>query len=237
MVAVDVGVVVLGRAVRRRCVTHLGLTNPARPGAVCVARAERRRRVIADVHHREAAAIAVADVTQTVSVGVALVGVGRQNTVVSDVEPPVTVQVLRAAGAGEAAGFIAGAASQTGGIREAAHSRIAAARAHSGLVEIIDVRAIVGAVLHTVAVHVVGLAGVAQAVGVGVLLAWVGGVHAVVAQVADAVAIGVQLSGVVDQRTVVQGADTVTVQVVEQVFARLAVAITVAVRVEVVDDE
>src|SRR5439155_861494 len=136
--AVDVGVVVLGRAIRRRAVAHFRLAVPG-GGAVGVARAGGQRRIAADVHDFDAGAVEIT--------------------------------------------------------------------------------------------------GVAHSVPVGVLLAGVGEGYAVVAQVTDTVEIAVRLPGVVDQRTVVIGADTVAVQVVEQVFPRLTVTVAVAGRVEVVDDE
>ena len=101
-----------------------------------------------------------------------------------------------------------------------------------------NVRAGVGEVRNTVAVDVIVLAGIANAVGAGVGLVRVRIDRAVVAKVAEPVNVGIDLSRVVDEGTIVGGVrNAVAVDVVEVVLVRLTIAVGVAVLVVVVNAE
>ena len=141
----------------------------------------------------------------------------------------------RTGGAVDAGAELAGARAGAG--PGAAGQRVAGRQA-LGIRGVVQVGAGVGAIRAAVTVHVVIIAGVTDAVRVGVFLAGVGDAHAIVAEIADTVAVGVLLAGVVDERTFVDvEVDIITVQVVEIVLGHLTVTVTVAVLIEVVDDE
>ena len=106
------------------------------------------------------------------------------------------------------------------------------------LKRVVHVGAVIGGVDLAVAVDVVELAGIADAVVVAVQLGGVGDVDAVVAEVSDSVTVGVRLGRVIDQGAHVRRRrHAIAVQIGERALVRHTVPVAIAAGIDVVDDE